>query len=372
MATLLSALCPSYFVHTPKTQYIIPETKFEIDKIMHEFNQEAAKTPIARSDDSVYLCHLGRRVIDIEVQSVINLSARIDETYANACRLLLRCKGRVILIGMGKSGHIARKIAATLSSTGTASYFVHPAEANHGDLGMLAAGDTVIMISNSGETEEILTLLPIIKLLDIPIIAMTGNSRSTLAHYASIHLDISVDQEACPLGLAPTSSTTAALVMGDAIAITLLEARGFQANDFARYHPGGALGRRLLLRIEELMHTGDQLPSVAKDALLSEALLEITRKSLGMTTIVDELGTLCGIFTDGDLRRSLDQNVDIHRTAINTIMTKKCVTISKNMLAAEALQIMEQHKITALVVLEERKPIGVIHMHDLLRAGICS
>src|SRR3989338_282131 len=225
------------------------------------------------------LCQLGKQVIDTEIQSITSLISRIDETYADACRLLLSCKGRVILIGMGKSGHIARKIAATLASTGTASYFVHPAEANHGDLGMLAPGDTIIAISNSGETNEILTLLPIIKLLNIPMIAMTGNAKYILAQYPTIHLDISVNQEACPLGLAPTSSTTTALVMGDAIALALLEARGFQANDFARYHPGGALGRRLLLQIDKLMHTGEQLPVVTINCLLSDALLEMTRKS---------------------------------------------------------------------------------------------
>ena len=320
--------------------------------------------------DTDYLCRVARQVIDIETQSVANLATRIDETYADACRLLLQCKGRVVLIGMGKSGHIARKIASTLASTGTASCFVHPAEAGHGDLGMLSPGDVIIAISNSGETEEVLTLLPIIKLLDIPVIAMSGNPNSTLADYATIHLNISVDKEACPLGLAPTSSTTAALVMGDAIAITLLEARGFKANDFARYHPNGSLGRRLLLKIDGLMRGGENLPRVDESCLLSEALLEITRKSLGMTTITDKDGNLSGIFTDGDLRRTLDQNVDIHTTPIVSVMTKKCITISKNCLAAEALQIMEQHKITSLVVLENNQPIGVVHMHDLLRAGI--
>lgn len=324
----------------------------------------------ASMTDTAYLCHLGKKVVDIETRAVANLHARIDAHYADACRLLLQCRGRVILMGMGKSGHIASKIAATLASTGTASYFVHPAEASHGDLGMLASGDIVIAISNSGETAEILTLLPIIKLLDIPTIAMTGNPKSTLANYATVHLNIGVDQEACPLGLAPTSSTTAALVMGDALAITLLEARGFKEKDFARFHPGGHLGRRLLLRIEALMHTGSRLPMVKDDCLLSEALLEITNKSLGMTTIVDDKKNLCGIFTDGDLRRTLDQSVDIHRTPINQVMTKKCRTITKDCLAAEALQIMEKHKITSLVVIENNIPIGVIHMHDLLRAGI--
>ena len=318
-----------------------------------------------------YLCELARKVIDIESQAVANLTTRIGETYADACRLLLESTGRVILTGMGKSGHIARKIASTLASTGTASYFVHPAEASHGDLGMLSRGDTVIAISNSGETQEIITLLPLIKLLDIAIISLTGNPHSTLAKYSTVHLDISVNKEACPLGLAPTSSTTAALVMGDAIAITLLEARGFEAKDFARFHPGGALGKRLLLCIDELMHTGNALPQVTENCLLSQALLEITRKNLGMTTIVDDQGLLSGIFTDGDLRRALDQNHDIRNTYIHDVMTKKCITISKNNLAAEALQIMEHYKITSLVVIENKKPIGVVHMHDLLRAGIC-
>lgn len=317
-----------------------------------------------------FLCCTGRQVIETEIQSVANLTIRIGEMYADACRLILQCKGRAVLMGMGKSGHIARKIASTLASTGTASCFVHPAEAGHGDLGMLSPSDVILAISNSGETEEILTLLPIIKLLALPIIAMTGNLNSTLANYATVHLDISVDKEACPLGLAPTSSTTAALVMGDAIAITLLKARGFQANDFARFHPNGSLGRRLLLTIDGLMHDKEQLPMVADSCLLSEALLEMTRKSLGMTTVVDKNGVLCGIYTDGDLRRTLDQNVDIHTTSISAVMTKSCITVVKNCLAAEALQIMEQHKITSLVVIENNKPIGVIHMHDLLRAGI--
>lgn len=320
--------------------------------------------------DTEHLCDIARQVIQIETQSISNLAQSIGEQYADACRLLLNCQGRVVLIGMGKSGHIARKIASTLASTGTASYFVHPAEAGHGDLGMLSPGDVIIAISNSGETEELLTLLPIIKLLDIPVIAMTGKPHSTLANYATIHLDITIEKEACPLGLAPTSSTTAALVMGDAIAITLLKARSFQANDFARYHPNGSLGKRLLLKIEEVMHTGERLPVITEYALLSEALLEMTQKSLGMTTIINDNGDLCGIFTDGDLRRTLDENIDVHSTPISSIMTKDCITISKNYLAAEALQIMEQHKITVLVVIETNKPIGVVHMHDLLRAGI--
>lgn len=322
------------------------------------------------SFDNRQLCQLGRQVIQIETRAIAALDARIGDSYASACRLLLACRGRAVLIGMGKSGHIARKIAATLASTGTASYFVHPAEACHGDLGMLAADDVIIAISNSGETQEILTLLPNIKLLDLPLIALTGNPRSTLAGYATSHLDISVEKEACPLGLAPTSSTTAALVIGDALAITLLQARGFKANDFARYHPSGTLGRRLLLKVDTLMHTGTDFPCVKEDCMLSDALYEMTQKSLGMTTIVDDQQRLSGIFTDGDLRRALDLNLDIRTTPIQSVMTPHCVTVTMDILATEALQLMEQHKITALVITSGNKPIGVVHMHDILRAGI--
>ncbi len=317
------------------------------------------------------LCDLGKQVVDIEAKSIATLREQIGHSYAKACQSILACTGRVVLIGMGKSGHIARKIAATLASTGTSSYFVHPAEASHGDLGMLAKDDIIIAISNSGETDEILTLLPTIKLLNIPVIAMTRNPKSTLAQYATHTLTINIEKEACPLGLAPTSSTTAALVMGDALAVTLLAARGFKAKDFARYHPAGTLGRRLLLRVGELMHTKNNLPCVNAQCTLSEAILEMTQKSLGMTTIVDNHNKLLGIFTDGDLRRSLDQNMNLHQTPITQMMTKNCITISKNTLAAEALQIMEQHKITSLVITEDQKPLGIIHMHDLLRAGIC-
>lgn len=326
------------------------------------------EAPIATRID--FLCDTGRMVIDTEIKAIKNLHAQLNENYAKACELLLACKGRVILTGMGKSGHVARKIASTLSSTGTASYFVHPAEANHGDLGMLANGDVVIAISYSGETDEILSLLPVIKLLNIPIIAMTGNPHATLSQYATLHLNVHVDKEACPLGLAPTSSTTNMLVLGDAIAITLLAARGFKESDFARFHPGGTLGRRLLLQIDQLMHTDKHLPCVHQDCLLSDALVEITQKSLGMTTVVDDEGRLCGIFTDGDLRRTIDRNYDIHTTPIHKVMTKNSLNISKTCLAAEALQLMKQRKITSLVVVENQKPIGVIHMHDLLRTGI--
>src|SRR3990167_857662 len=325
-------------------------------------------SPLAEKE----LCQLGRQVIEIELEAVSRLIPRINGVYAAACRLLLKCQGRVILMGMGKSGHIARKIAATLSSTGTTSYFVHPAEANHGDLGMLAHQDVIMIISSSGETHEILSLLPIIKLLDLPVIAMTGKPHSTLAKFATIHLDVSVEKEACPLGLAPTSSTTAALIMGDALAITLLEARGFKEHDFAKYHPGGALGKKLLLTVNELMYSQNQLPCVPEYCLLSEALIEMTQKSLGMTTVVNAEDKLSGIFTDGDLRRTIDQNLDIHQTPISSVMTKNCITISKEMLASKALEIMKERKITSLVVVEKNKPIGVVHLHALLQAGIAS
>lgn len=312
----------------------------------------------------------GKAVIALEADAIQKLVTQVDHHFSAACTQLLTCKGRVIVTGMGKSGHIARKISATLASTGTPSHFVHPAEASHGDLGMLASDDVLIAISHSGETAEILTLLPVIKLLGIPIIAMTGKAHSTLAKQATIPLVITVEKEACPFDLAPTTSTTATLVMGDAIAITLLKARGFNENDFARFHPGGALGRRLLLSVKELMHANTDLPRVKKDCLLLNALIEITKKRLGMTTVVDENGVLCGIFTDGDLRRAIDRNNNIQNIKIETVMTNNSITISENMLAAEALQLMEKHKITALVIVDNHKPIGVVHMHDLLRAGI--
>lgn len=312
---------------------------------------------------------VGKQVISIERDAIANLVDCVDEHFARACEYMITCKGRVVLIGMGKSGHIARKIAATLASTGTASYFIHPAEASHGDLGMMAKEDVAFFLSNSGETEEILTLLPTIKSLKIPIIALTSRPLSTLAKQAAVHINIPVSKEACPLGLAPTSSTTAALVMGDALAIALLEARGFKAQDFARFHPSGSLGRKLLLTVDHLMHKNEKMPVVSHDCLLSSALVEITEKSLGMTTIIDEKGNLCGIFTDGDLRRTLDQNHDIHTTTISQVMTQNCMTISKDMLAAEALKMMKKYKITSLVVINNSKPVGVIHMHDLLRAG---
>ncbi|WP_406564705.1 KpsF/GutQ family sugar-phosphate isomerase [Marinobacter subterrani] len=283
----------------------------------------------------------------------------------------MNCKGRVVVTGMGKSGHIGNKIAATLASTGTPSFFVHPGEASHGDMGMITSQDVVIAISNSGNTSEVVTILPLIKRMGAPLISMTGNANSTLAREALANLDVSVQVEACPLGLAPTSSTTATLVMGDALAVALLEARGFSAEDFAFSHPGGSLGRRLLLRVSDIMHTGDRIPVVDPNTTLSSALLEISRKGLGMTTVVDDQGTLVGIFTDGDLRRTLDRAVDIHNTPIHEIMTRHGRTIQADHLAAEALNVMDELKINALPVTDDTGAlVGAINMHDLLRAGV--
>lgn len=322
-------------------------------------------------NDTQKLCELGLAVIEIESQAINNLTTRINEKFADACRYLLACEGRIVVIGMGKSGHIGGKIAATLASTGSPAFFVHPGEASHGDLGMITNKDVVLAISNSGETAEILTILPLIKRLGIPLITLTGNPNSTLARIASVNLDVSVTTEACPLGLAPTASTTATLVMGDALAVALLEARGFTAEDFARSHPAGSLGRRLLLQIDDVMRTGNAVPRTLNSASVKEALLEITAKGLGMTTIIDNAGNLLGIFTDGDLRRVLDQNINLQDTSIESVMTKQCKTVQPGMLAAEALKLMQDHAISALVVIDNHHlPIGVIHFHDLLRAGV--
>lgn len=317
------------------------------------------------------LCELGRAVITTEAEAVAALLPRIDAKFAAACHLLLNCRGRIVVLGMGKSGHIANKIAATLASTGSPAFFVHPGEASHGDLGMITRDDVVIAISSSGETNEILLILPLLKRLEVTLITLTGSSTSSLAKAATINLDVSVTKEACPLGLAPTSSTTATLAMGDALAIALLEARGFTADDFALSHPGGMLGRRLLLRAQELMRTGDAIPLVNAKIPIIKALVEMTQKHLGMTVVVDDSGALLGIFTDGDLRRTLDKNIDVHDTAIAEVMTTNAKMISPEMLAAEALQIMEQYKITTLLVSEDDATlIGILHMHDLLQAGL--
>lgn len=311
------------------------------------------------------------RAIRIERSAIEALEGRIDGQFSRACEIILACKGRVVVTGMGKSGHIGNKIAATLASTGTPSFFVHPGEASHGDLGMITSQDVVIAISNSGSTAEVVTIIPLIKRMGAPLISMTGNPESVLAREAEAHLDVRVAEEACPLGLAPTASTTATLVMGDALAVALLEARGFSAEDFAFSHPGGALGRRLLLRVSDIMHTGDQIPVVREGTLLREALIEISRKGLGMTTVVDSEGRLTGVFTDGDLRRTLDRAVDIHSTPIEAVMTRNGKTIGAEHLAAEALNIMEGLKINALPVTDEAGDlVGAINMHDLLRAGV--
>ncbi|PAV25336.1 arabinose-5-phosphate isomerase [Tamilnaduibacter salinus] len=312
-----------------------------------------------------------QQAIAIQREAIDALTERIDERFDRACDTIIACRGRVVVTGMGKSGHIGKKIAATLASTGTPAFFVHPGEASHGDLGMITGQDVVLAISNSGNTSEVLTILPLIKRMGAPLISMTGNPASTLAREAVANLDISVPQEACPLGLAPTSSTTATLVMGDALAVSLLEARGFSAEDFALSHPGGSLGRRLLLRVDDIMHTGERIPRVSPDTRLSGALLEISRKGLGMTTIVDDDDHLIGIFTDGDLRRTLDRNVDVHTTPIADVMTRNGRTIGREQLAAEALNIMDDIRINALPVTDQHNVlVGAINMHDLLRAGV--
>ena len=317
------------------------------------------------------LRELGLAVIRVEAQAISALAEQINDDFVTACKLLFACEGRVVVIGMGKSGHIAGKIAATLASTGTPAFFVHPGEASHGDLGMITRHDVVLALSNSGETEEIVRILPLIKRLGVPLIAMTGNPASTLGSIATVHLNVAVEQEACPLGLAPTSSTTAALVMGDALAVSLLDARGFTRDDFALSHPGGSFVKRLLLRVSDIMHSDDDMPSVPGTALIGSALLEMTEKKLGMTAIVDENNRVIGIFTDGDLRRTLARNIDIQNTAISVVMTTQCALISANILAAEAMQIMEQKKINALIVVDDKNiAVGALNMHDLIRAGI--
>lgn len=314
---------------------------------------------------------LGLAVIETEARAVSALAPRIDARFARACGYMLVCAGRVVVIGMGKSGHIGSKIAATLASTGTPAFFVHPGEASHGDLGMITPKDVVLALSNSGETAELLTILPLIKRLGVPLISMTGNANSTLARAANVNLDVSVEKEACPLGLAPTASTTAALVMGDALAVALLESRGFTAEDFARAHPGGSLGRRLLLLIDDIMHTGDTIPQVGVDAPLTEALHEMTRKGLGMTAVLDADGKVAGVFTDGDLRRAVDREINLHKTPVGELMTRNCKTVPPGMLAAEALAIMQASKINGLLIVDaDGRLVGALGMHDLLRAGV--
>lgn len=327
--------------------------------------------PQTKTSKQDQFCQLGKAVVRAELEAVAHLEQQIDHNFSNACQTLLNCRGRIVVMGIGKSGHIARKVASTMSSTGTPALFVHPGEASHGDMGMITPQDTIVIFSNSGETPEIVYLIPALKRLGVSIIAITGKPASTLAICANVHIEVSVREEACPLGLAPTSSTTAALVMGDALAIALLEVRGFTAQDFALSHPGGTLGKRLLLHIDSLMHTGKDIPLVKANCPLSVALQEMTKKRLGMTTIVDNQGRLIGVFTDGDLRRAIDKNCDVHNTPIGEVMTRNGITLTPKLLAASALQIMQAHKITAVVVVDEHhKPVGIIHIHDLLQARV--
>jgi arabinose-5-phosphate isomerase len=317
------------------------------------------------------LLSLAKAVLRTETEALAELGGRIDEHFARACRLLLACEGRIVVLGMGKSGHIGGKLAATLASTGSPAFFVHPGEASHGDMGMITAKDVVVALSNSGETDELVVLLPIIKRLGVPLITLTGQPRSTLARQATVNIDVSVVKEACPLGLAPTASTTAALAMGDALAITLLQARGFSEQDFALSHPGGTLGRRLLLRIADVMHSGEEMPTVSVDTPLSEALLEMTRKGLGVTAVIDAGRQVVGIFTDGDLRRTLDAGIDVHNSRIGDVMTADCKKGRADMLAAEVLAIMQSYRINALLIVDQDDVlVGVANMHDLLRAGV--
>ncbi|MBZ0329066.1 KpsF/GutQ family sugar-phosphate isomerase [Halomonas sp. ANAO-440] len=312
-----------------------------------------------------------RRTLQIEHQAIGALADRLDSHFDHACELMLACQGRVVVTGMGKSGHIAGKIAATLASTGTPAFFVHPGEASHGDLGMITPGDVVLALSNSGETGEVTAILPLLKRMGTPLVSMTGNPESTLARHADAHLSAAVAREACPLDLAPTASTTAALALGDALAVALLEARGFTAEDFARSHPGGSLGKRLLLRVADLMHQGTRLPSVPMGSPLRDALLEMSRQGLGFTCVVDVQNRLIGVYTDGDLRRTLDQHTDLSQLSVDDVMTRPGKRIAPDLLAAEAVRVMEDNRITALAVVdEEGHPVGALHMHDLLRSGV--
>ncbi|WP_338567489.1 arabinose-5-phosphate isomerase KdsD [Erwinia sp. E_sp_B01_3] len=312
----------------------------------------------------------GIDVLTIERQGLEQLDQYINEDFTQACERIYSCLGKVVVMGMGKSGHIGKKMAATFASTGTPAFFVHPAEASHGDLGMVSAGDIVIAISNSGESSEILALIPVLKRLHVSLICMTSKPESAMGRAADIHLCVKVPQEACPLGLAPTSSTTATLVMGDALAVALLKARGFTAEDFALSHPGGALGRKLLLTVNDIMHTGDEIPNVSRDASLRDALLEITRKNMGMTVICNDLMKIEGIFTDGDLRRVFDMGIDIHHASIASVMTPGGIRVRPNLLAVDALNLMQSRNITAVMVADGDTLLGVVHMHDMLRAGV--
>jgi arabinose-5-phosphate isomerase len=317
------------------------------------------------------LVDLGRRALTIEIDGLRAQLPRLGWEFARACRICLTCRGRIVVTGMGKSGHIGGKIASTLASTGTPAFFVHPGEASHGDIGMITRDDAVLALSNSGETGEVLTIVPVIKRLGVPLIAFTGNAKSELARLATVHLDIGVPAEACPLNLAPTASTTAALAVGDALAVALLKARGFTEEDFARSHPSGSLGRRLLLHVKDVMRTGVEVPKVRPETPLGEGLMEVTRKGLGMTAIVDEADRVLGVFTDGDLRRALDRAADLHGTRMDQVMTHNAKTVRPQTLAAEAVLLMETHRITSLLVVDaDGVVVGALNVHDLLRAGV--
>jgi len=326
---------------------------------------------VATSLTTDQLLALATRVLDIESRAVKSLAERLDASFPAACALCLDVSGRVIVTGMGKSGHVGGKIAATLASTGTPSFFVHPGEASHGDLGMITGQDLLLAVSYSGETQEVVTILPLVKRIGAKLISMTGKPQSTLAKAADVHLDVSVSEEACPLNLTPTASTTATLAMGDALAVALLECRGFTAEDFALSHPSGSLGKRLLLRVSDVMHSGDDIPAVKADATLSEGLIEMSQKGLGMTAIVGPDQQILGIFTDGDLRRALDSEIDVHNTLMINIMHENSKVASADILAAEAVHLMEEHKITALLIADpDGRLIGALNIHDLFRAGV--
>lgn len=312
-----------------------------------------------------------KNVFQNEIEALQKLQGSLDDSFNRACELMMNCTGKVVVCGMGKSGHIGNKIAATLASTGTPAFFMHPGEANHGDLGMLTKGDVLIGISNSGETHELTGLLPVVKRLGVPVISISNNAQSTLAKFSDVALNISVEKEACSLGLAPTTSTTATLVLGDALAVALLEAKGFTADDFALSHPGGSLGRKLLLTVDEIMAVDHELPLVPSSATVMQALLEISEKGLGMTGVVDKVGNLLGVFTDGDLRRALDKRIDIHKASVEDVMTPKSVTMIQGKLAVDALNLMQKYKISAMFIVDEKqKPVGAIKMHTLLKAGV--
>jgi len=325
---------------------------------------------LIKKQEKFNFIEIGKKVLAIESDSIKVLKDRLDNSFAAACEACFECTGKIIVMGIGKSGHIADKLAATLASTGTPSFFVHPGEASHGDLGMISKNDVVIALSNSGETEEIIDLLPALRSIEVQIIALTGNKNSKIANYSNIHIDVRVEEEACPLNLAPTASTTAALAMGDAIAVALLEKRGFSIEDFAKSHPGGSIGKRILLLVEDIMHTGDEIPIVFENEALEKGLIEMSQKALGMTAVVNKKGTLVGIFTDGDLRRKLEEKVDIKKTLMHEVMTKDCLTVKSDILAVKAIEIIQTNKITSLIVTKGKKVEGALNIHDLFRAGV--